>query len=176
MMKEKKRGDTVKIEPISNGNLRIWLADNEIEEWRLEDSQGKGVRRLVRYALSSVGRRPVGRLWAEMIPVEGGCILLVSPAVHNPLQPLVYVLEEDALAQVRVRWRPSPEETAQVYALGEQYRVVLYGQRSDTLLREYGTPLGGGAGMAAHVAEYGRWMGEITEPAPRQPEHEGREP
>ena len=163
----------MKIEPISNGNLRIWLAGDEIEEWGLENSRGKGIRRLVRHALSAVGRCPTARVWAEMIPVDGGCILLISSPVHSH-RPMVYAVEADALAQVTARWRPAAEETAQVYAMEEGYHVVLYGERSDTLLREYGTPLEGGAGMAAHTAEYGEWVGEITAPAPLLPENGDR--
>lgn len=175
MIKETKRGDTVKIEPISNGNLRIWLAENEIEEWGLEDSRRKGVRRLVRHALAAVGRRSAPRVWAEMIPVEGGCVLLVSSGVHNPQQPMVYAVEAEMLAQVYARWRPASAEAAQVYAVDEGYHVVLYGGQSDALLREYGIPLGSGEGMAAHTAEYGEWVGEITAPAPQLPENEDRE-
>ena len=163
----------MKIEPISNGNLRIWLAEEEVKEWGLEDSRGKGVRRLVRHVLSVTGRRPTTRVWAEMIPVEGGWMLLVSSAVHNAY-PLVYAVEEAMLSQVYARWRPAEEETAQVYAVETGYHVVLYGERSDALLREYGTPLGCGAGLAAHTAEYGRWVGEITVPAPQLPAREDR--
>lgn len=163
-----KRGDTVKIEPISNGNLRIWLAEDEIEEWGLGDSRGKGVRRLVRHALSAVGRSPAARVWAELLPVAGGGVLLISCPVHTH-RPTVYAVEAEALPQVYARWRPAAEETAQVYAVDGEYHVVLYGERSDTLLREYGTPLGGGAEVAAHTAEYGEWVGEITAPAPPLP-------
>ena len=163
----------MKIEPISNGNLRIWLAEDEIEAWGLEDSRGKGVRRLVRHALSAVGRCPTARVWAELIPVEGGGVLLVSFAVHSH-RPRVYAVEGAMLPQIYARWRPAAEETAQVYAVEDGYHVVLYGERSDTLLREYGTPLGCGEGLAAHTAEYGELIGEITAPAPQLPEREGQ--
>ena len=169
MMKEKRNGgDTVKIEPISNGNLRIWLAEDEIEEWGLGDSRRKGVRRLVRHALGAVGCCPTARVLAELLPVEGGGVLLISFPLHSR-QPTVYAVGAEALPQVYARWRPAAEETAQVYAVDGAYHVVLYGERSDALLREYGTPLGGGAGLAAHTAEYGEWVGEITAPAPPLP-------
>ncbi len=158
MMEETERGDTVKIESITNGNLRIWLAEDEIEEWGLEDSHGDGVRRLVRRALSAVGRRTTGRVWAEMIPVEGGCVLLVSPTVHKHHLPGVFAVTADALVEVYARWRG---ETAQVYALEEGYGIVAYTEEGERLLREYGTPLGWGEIAAAHTAEYGEWVGEI---------------
>ena len=162
------------IEPISNGNLRIWLTEEETEEWGLSDSRPDKVRRLVRRALSAAGRNPTARAWAEMIPVEGGFVLLVTTAVHRHAQPAVYALEEAALAQVVARLRLSPEETAQVYGMEEGYGVVLYGEgeAADALLCEYGTPLGCGSGMAAHIAEYGRWL--FTMPVPEPPEREGR--
>lgn len=163
------------IEPISNGNLRIWLAEDEMKEWGLQDSRGGGVRRLVRRALSAVGRRPAARMYAEMIPVEGGCVLLVSAEVHNRRLPAVFaVTGEDALLEVYARWSPLWEQTAQIYAVGEDYHILLYSEEGESLLREYGHPLGCGEGMAAHTAEYGRWIGEITGPAPALPERGDR--
>jgi hypothetical protein len=165
----------VNIEPISNGNLRIWLAEEEIREWGLEDGDGGGVRRLVRRALSAVGRRPAARMCAEMIPVEGGCVLLVSTEVHNRRLPTVFVVTgEDALLEVYARWHPQWGSAAHVYAVGEDYHVLLYSEEGESLLREYGHRLGCGEGMAAHTAEYGCWVGEITAPAPAPPTREDR--
>lgn len=158
------------IEPISNGNLRIWLAEDEIKEWGLEDSRSEGIRRLVRRALSATGKRPTARTWAEMIPVEGGCIVLVSPDIHKRRLPTVYAMAGDALHQVRSRYRGEP---AQVYAVEDAYQVVLYGEMGDTILREYGQPLGYGEGWAAHTAEYGEWC--FTMPAPAPPENGDRD-
>lgn len=162
-------GNTVNIEPISNGNLRIWLAEGEMEEWGLEDDRGDGIRRLVRRALSATGRRLTSRMWAEMIPVEGGYVVLVSPAVHKRCQPAVYAFEGDALLEVYARFRG---EAAQVYAVEDAYHVVLYGEEGESLLREYGHPMGYGEGAAAHTAEYGQWL--FTMPAPQPPEHGDR--
>ena len=158
------------IEPISNGNLRIWLAEKEIEEWGLEDTHGDGIRRLVRRALSATGRRHTARMCAEMIPVEGGCVVLVSPMVHKRDQPTVYVLDADALLEAHPRFRGQP---AQVYAVEDVYHVVLYGEEGDAILREYGQPIGSGASLAAHTAEYGQWL--FTMPAPAPQEHEDRD-
>lgn len=163
------------VEPISNGNLRIWLAEDEIEEWGLTDAAPKRVRRLVRRALDAVGRRPTGRLCAEMIPVDGGCVVLVSTDGPRSTQPRVYAVGEERLAQVVARWRSPIEGTAQVYATEDGYWIVLHGdgEQGDGLLREYGQPLGGGEAVAAHVAEYGQWVLTMPEPAP--PVREDRE-
>lgn len=168
----------MKIEPIDNGNLRIWLTDEEIEEWGLTDSRGGGVRRLVRRALSAVGRRLTSRTVAEMIPVEGGCVVLVSTYIPPIALPAVYAADEEAVAQIGARWRVPTGERAQVYAVDDGYRLVVYSddrleEKSDALLREYAQPLGGGAGLAAHVAEYGRLITALV-PAPPVPEGQGR--
>ena len=152
----------MKIEPISNGNLRIWLAEDEIEAWGLEE--GYGIRRLVRRALAAVGRRPTTQMGAEMIPVEGGCVVLVSPITHGRL-PIVYAVAAEDLQAVCDRWPTPTEGAAQVYAMENDYRIVAYGDDAAYLLREYGCPIGRGEGVAAHVAEYGTLF-TVLAPAP----------
>lgn len=152
----------MKIEPISNGNLRIWLAEEEIEAWGLEE--GYGVRRLVRRALAAVGRRPTTHIGAEMIPVEGGCVVLVSPITPSRL-PIVYAVEAGALSGVCDRWPQLSTQAAQVYAMEDGYRIIAYGDDAEYLLREYGYPVGYGEGVAAHVAEYGQLF-TVLAPAP----------
>ena len=159
----------MKIEPISNGNLRIWLAEDEIEAWGLEE--GQGVRRLVRRALAAVGRRPSAHIGADMIPVEGGCVVLVSPIAFSRL-PIVYEVDAKDLQDVCIRWPRLSENTAQIYAMEDGYRIVAYRDDAEYLLREYGYPIGWGDGVAAHAAEYGELF---TVLAPVPPEHEDRD-
>lgn len=159
----------MKIEPISNGNLRIWLAEEEMEAWEYRNDS---VRRLVRRAWTAAGRRPAPRLWAETIPVEGGCVVLVSAEGGRHRQPMVFALSKDGLAEVVARWHPAYADTAQVYAAEDVYWVVLYGEDAEPLLREYGQPLGCGEGLAAHAAEYGEWERTVTAPVPAPPTRE----
>lgn len=163
----------MQVEAISNGNLRIWLTEEEADAWGVTEGFRQGIRRLVHRALTAAGQRPTMRVTAEMIPVEGGCVVLVSPAVHNHRQPTVYRVDADALSQVNARWHPLWETTALVYAMDGAYYVVSYGKEADSLLREYGCPVGYGEGAAAHTAEYGQWR--FTVPAPALPDREGRE-
>jgi hypothetical protein len=158
----------VNIEPIDNGNLRIWLAEDEIEAWGLAEEDTNGIRRLVRRALSAAGWRHTARTCAEMIPVEGGCVVLVSPYVHTRRLPMVYAVSGDDLVEVYRRYAGPP---AQVYAVEDTYHVVLYEHEGETMMREYGTPLGYGEGIAARTAEYGQWL--FTMPAPAPPAREG---
>ena len=160
------------IEPISNGNLRIWLAEEEIKEWGLAEGRPDRVRRLIRKALSAAGRRPTTRAWAEMIPVAGGCVVLVSTEVHRRNQPAIYGVEAAVMQEVAARLRLSPGEIAQVYEMDGTCYVLLFseGDGADALLREYGRPIGCGTALAAHIAEYGEWR--FTMPAPARPAHE----
>ena len=163
------------VEPISNGNLRIWLAEDEIKDWGLTDQSPKRVRRLVYRALRAAGHRPAPRMVAEMIPVDGGCVVLVSAEDAHRTRPRVYAVGEEVLAQVIARWRPPIEGMAQVYAVEDGYHVVVYSESesSEGLLCEYGEPLGCGEAVAAHSAEYGRWV--LTMPEPEPPERGGRD-
>lgn len=163
----------MQVEGIANGNLRIWLTDEEADAWGLTEGCRQGIRRLVRRALTAAGQRLTARVTAEMIPVEGGCVVLVSPMVHKRRQPTVYRVDAAALAQVNARWHPLWETTAQVYALDGAYCVVADGE-AEGLLREYGCPVGYGEGAAAHAAEYGQW--QFTVPVPALPERGDREP
>ena len=181
----------MKIEPISNGSLRIWLTEEETEQWGLHTADkdlSPLIRRLVRQALSVTGRRPSVRLLAEMIPVEGGCVLLVSPSLRpDERQPAVYrVPDEDALLLLREQWLRLETCSAagsdlppclSLYARDGGYDLAVYpgaplSQQQLHLLLEYGDLLGCGEGAVAHCAEYGRLLaaGEVfTYRAPDPP-------
>ncbi len=174
------------VEPIANGRLRVWLTDEELEEWGLTDTQPsmRRVRRLVRQVSAAVGWTDPGRVTAELIPIQGGGVLLVSPWVLPPVDtPAVYHLSDgDALLDLIRRWGYIEEETqplCSLYANEGGYDLVVYPQqplshRRHCLLLEYGTPAGSGEGAAARCGEYGQliragWM--LTECAPTPPAH-----
>lgn len=188
----------MKVEPISNGSLRIWLSEEEIEKWGLHptvDTDNRRARRLVRQALLQAHRHPATRLLAEMIPVEGGCVLLISPALRpDSRQPAVYRLaNEDALLTLAQQWQRLPESrsggpdvppTLALYEREYGYDLAVYpcsplSERQIRLLLEYGSLLGCGQGAAAHSAEYGSLLAtgdvfkvrEPASPAPEDPLH-----
>ncbi len=176
-----KRGIAVKIEPIHDGCLRVWLAEEELEQWSLLDPHPdrRRIRRLVRRVLDAVGRDP-GRVTAELIPVMGGGVLLISPGWHREDgQPMVYRLEGDALLELWERWPTGePGPVCALYEQGDAYWLAVYpdgplSQRQQRLLSEYGPPIAGGEGAAAHAAEYGVLVGMgtlLTAGEPRPPE------
>ncbi len=167
------------IEPIQGGCLRVWLAEEELQQWGLGEVQDRrNIRRLVRQVLTAAGRRP-GRVTAELIPVLGGGVLLISPKLYPEVgQPAVYRLQADDLLGLWERWpREESAPVCALYELGEEYRLAVYPDQplSPTqmhLLLEYGTPLPGGEGAAAHAAEYGVLVGMgalLTECEPDPP-------
>ena len=166
---------------MEGGCLRIWLTEAETAE---EPMDRRVVSRLVRRAMIAAGRRPMGRLMAEMIPVEGGSLLLVSPAGRpDSRQPAVYRLaDEAALAGLARRWhsRRDRSDTPPCLSLYEGeggYGLAVYPVTPLTaeelhLLLEYGTLWGCGEAAVAHWGEYGRLIaaGEVlTAREPRQP-------
>ena len=163
----------MQIESIENGNLRVWLTEEETEAWGVADGCRHGVRRVVRRVMTTAGLRSGDRVVAEMIPVEGGCVVLISPAVHKRRQPTVYRVSAELLPEVAARWHPLWTEVAQVYAIEGHCHVVVYGEQAEPLLREYGDIVGRGEAVAAHTAEYGQW--QLTVPAPVPQEHEDRD-
>lgn len=164
----------MKAEPVGEDSLRIWLSDKELAQWGLSFEKSgprnrAGLRRLLGHLppeASSVGG---SRLAAELFPVEGGGVLLLSPcrAAVGCRWPAVYYIEnEEALFSLAERWcrLPSgqPACTA-LYAFDEGYRLTVcplepLPEAHRRLLTEYGRPAGRGEGAAAVCGEHGRLL------------------
>lgn len=173
------------VEPIENGCLRVWLTDAELEQWGLNRAEPsiRRVRRLIRQISAAAGWSDAHRVTAELIPIDSGGVLLVSPWTYPPTDtPSVYHLQDgDALLDLLRQWRYITDEDAPSCSLYEGeggYHLVVYPQtplsdRQQNLLLEYGTLLGEGEGAAARCGEYNvliqaGWV--LTEPAPPLPE------
>lgn len=172
----------LKVEPIAGGCLRVWLTEADMEEWGLSaHGQERRIRRLVRQVAMAAGWEEHSRLLAEMIEVEGGCLLLITPQ-EEPRQPIVYALaQDDHLLDLALRWRQVAEDPPYIalYTAPMGYRLAVY---ADTplseayrrLLDEYGCAVGHGHGTVAHCGEYGEWLDAaalFTAPVPPQPVH-----
>ena len=156
----------MKVEQIANGNIRVWLSEEELRRWRLyppgEDAR-RMAGRLVRRVLQEVPR-PAERMQAELIPVEGGGVLVVSPAQFSSGSPLVFRLQdEETLGEFTSRWQRMPDEELAsycVYRVDDWVYLVLYpvctpSLRQKYLLAEYGELMGRGDVWAAYLAEHG---------------------
>ena len=169
------------VEPIANGCLRVWLTEEELEHWGLQEltpSMGQ-VRRLVRRVTATVGWADTDEVTAELIPVEGGGVLVVSPRTSAECTPLVYRLrDEDTLLDVLRQWGADEGPLCSLYIRQGGYDLVLYpahplSQRRQQLLTEYGSRIGDGEVTAARCAEYGQlvWAGlTLTGRVPPPPE------
>lgn len=167
----------MKVETITDGSLRVWLSDEDLVTWGLLPQERpdcrENAKRLVRRVLHTAHVRATTRLLAELFPVEGGWVLLLSPysrAAGGVTQgPEIYRLASaDDLCALAERWCQSPAE-------GEAPGVVLFEraegydlavcpvtpltQAQRCLLEEYGRLVGTGMAALAAAEEYGRLLG-----------------
>lgn len=167
----------MKVDRIGSDSLRVWLSDEELEKWGIcyatmrqgETHTDRLIRQVTALSEQCTGRMKRGTV-VEAIPVEGGCVLLVS--APRPLRvekgPLVFRVEEvEALFRLAERWADAcPGNTVPCVSLYEQddaYAVILYPVAALTptqkaILREYGRLTGIGAAAAAVVAEHGHLL------------------
>ncbi len=158
----------MKVEPISNGNLRIWLSAQEMPT---ENETGEAwimLRRLLQAVQRSFGR--FGKqLVAELIPVADGGVLLVSSRRHTSVgMPVYYMADLNALYQLAEAWIALPttacsQASMVLYEQADGYALVLYPsphltKRETELLHTYASWVGSGAVAAARAAEYGRLL------------------
>ena len=182
----------MKVEPISNGNIRIWLSEQE-----LSATDGDGLRWSLRQVLSvAQGRlaRMGSRLVAELIPVEGGAVLLLSARQKQwHSGPIIYYIDTlDGLFRLAEQFARVSADVAQphssLFATDDGYALIVYPtphltRRQARLLSEHAPRMGHGVTVAAHVAEHGTLIAAgnalkklcVTAREPDPPEPSGRE-
>ncbi len=163
---EKEEG-CVKVEPISNGNLRIWLSEEEMS--KSEQDIGPHLRQILQAAQTRL--RHFGKhILVEHIPVADGCVVLIS-ARRNPQDSGISVYrigDVGALFRLAEQWvsclsdgqmsaHTSLYETDDGYALAV-YPAPRLNRQQAALLREFGAPIGRGEVAVAAVAERGRLL------------------
>ncbi len=156
----------MKVEPISNGNLRVWLSQEELEEHTREGEAYTYLRQVLQTAQSRL-RRLGKHILAELIPVAGGWVLLLSARRSQPaVGPTVYrIADVSTLYRLAERWvslsasAPTSVRTC-LYETDGGYDVAVYptprlDRRRAMLLKEFGTLIGRGEAAAACAAEHG---------------------
>ncbi len=155
----------MKVEPISNGNLRIWLSE---EEWQKRNAADGWplLRRLLQSAQKSL-KRMGKQIVAELIPVAGGWLLLLSARREVLGGELIYHIDAlDTLYCLAEEWvrleHTQPTQTA-LYEAQTGYDLIVYpaphlSREQARLLRTYGLLLGQGMLIAAQVAEHSRLL------------------
>lgn len=162
----------MKLELLDNGCLKILLSDEELSAIGLDLTSEKlqphtrtALRKLVRTAQAQAGLSPEGSLTLEAIPLEGGCLLLVSPShtAANQLptkavQPNIYrTADFDALLAL-AQALPKAVYTS-LYTYKQQFYLCHYpfcgDQYSDAVIHEFLSPVHGGYRYEAVLSEHG---------------------
>lgn len=182
----------MKVEPISNGNLRIWLSEEELQEHTRDLGEHlRGMLQAVQARLARLGKH----ILVERIPVDGGWIVLISARQASKNRGIcVYrIADIDTLFRLAEQWAASLSDGqgnahTSLYEAEDGYTIAVYpaprlSRRQTALLREFGEPIGRGEAAAAYAAERGRLLAAgdalgqlmLTEREPRPPELSGRE-
>lgn len=166
----------MKIESLHSGCLKIWMTNTDMRRWGLQfDTMTAGdhatraaVTKLLHVVRQHENLPLDGAMTVEALPVDGGCLLLITPRRPRPLLPMpqmqIYALggAEDVL-QLGVGLAgkdPRALPASSLYGWGEGYRLILYPgfcSLYDTrrLLSEFAEKVGEGAAAAAFVEEHG---------------------
>lgn len=164
----------MRIEPLSSGDLRIWMTDDELCRWglRLDDMKAgspdanRAIRRLLGIARQRQPFYSNGSVLVEALPLEGGCLFLFSTperCVPTAALPQVYTLDSaEAVLQFGERLSAKQQESlppASLYRQGEGYVLILYTGLGTAggcgrLLQEFGRCTGEGYVAAAYVEEH----------------------
>lgn len=163
----------MKIETVANDRLRVWLSDRELSGAGVRLSalraDDPAVHRLLRRVMTAAKRRipalRARRCAAELIPVDGGCVLLITPGGRVPdAAPWLYrAADISALLALAAHLRGYPWEQpcSTLYAVDGGYLLLLSppaaGKRPP-IVEEYLTHVGDGAVAAAVAAEHGRLL------------------
>ncbi len=178
----------MKIELLENGCLKIVLSNEELEDmgltferldYRNAETQ-RAIQRLLQIARQETGFHHNGDLTVEAIPLEDGCLLLLTPTfvrrrirMKKAVGPYIYrIADIDGLFRLAENWsrldarggEMGPSDTAaagsSLYHMEDAYGLVLYPaipltREASALLQEFAQPAGEGDAAAAYTAEHG---------------------
>ncbi len=165
----------MKLEPLNSGCLKIWLSHTDMHRWGLQfdrmHAQDSATRRTILKLIAVARERGmfgthVG-LTVEALPIDEGCLLLITPHTAPPLptpEPTVYtVADADALLHLGKALHTIPEQqlpTASLYRWNQEYRLIVYTGTEPAhpyhqLLGEFADRLADGCAAAAYTEEHG---------------------
>lgn len=174
----------MRMELLENGCLKILLTESDMQQLHLNFEQldyndvnmQQALRELLLQAREQTGFDASGNLLVEALPIDKGCLLLLTPAggrrrarMKRVTGPYVYEIENaDRLLQLAAGWHrytavlPSSAIIgSSLYQFGNRYRLVLYTgiapcKGLQHLLQEFAKPAGEGDAAAAFAAEHGK--------------------
>ncbi len=170
----------MRMERLENGCLKIILSEQELSERRLSFSlldyrdaaTRQALAQLLKEAQQRTGFHTTGALLVEAVPLDDGCLLLVTPEptrsrlrIRRVAGPFVYaVADADSLLDLARGWRREPQNarslfSSSLYREGERYWLVVYpatafSKRTRRLLETFSAGWREGEAAAAFVAEH----------------------
>ncbi|MDD2361718.1 MAG: adaptor protein MecA [Oscillospiraceae bacterium] len=168
----------MKIDLLDNGCLKILLTEEDLRDYNLSfedlDYNNENTRTALHHILDTA-RREIGfdlsvSLVIEAIPVDGGCLLLLTPTGgkrHVRMKRVVgpYIFELDDVDTVlhlakSVGGNTPPMFGSSLYRFDKRYRLIIYpgaplSREMGNLFHEFGRPAGEGDIAAAYTAEHG---------------------
>lgn len=179
-------GAAVRMELLENGCLKILLTESDMQQLHLNFEQldytsevmQEALRELLLQAREKTGFDAGGNLLVEALPIDKGCLLLLTPTggrrrvrMKRVSGPYIYEIDTaDHLLQLANGWcryaaiSPSSAITgSSLYRFGNRYRLILYtgtplNKGILQLLQEFAKPTGEGDAAAAFAAEHGEPM------------------
>lgn len=168
----------MKMDLLENGCLKILLTEDDLRDFKLtfedldynNENTRSALHQLLETARRETGFDPTGSFIIEALPVDGGCMLLLTPTggkkhirMKRVVGPYIYELDD---ADSVLHFAKSVGEHAQpmfgssLYRFNKRYRLVLYpgaplSREMGNLLGEFARPAGEGDVAAAYTAEHG---------------------
>lgn len=123
------------------------------------------IRHILRLIYAKEGFAAGVALSVEAAPVDGGCLLLITPTPLRLPQDGIHVFtpcDAKALPALAATCERAARDTiiaSSLYAYEGGYRLILYAPHLPKMIAaqlcEHASYVGGGRGLAAHIAEYG---------------------
>lgn len=166
----------MKMEPLSSGCLKIWMTQSDMQRFGLSfetmNARDTATRQAVFKLLNVAKLRHAFHvdegLTVEALPIDNGCLLLLTPGRHRPLfalpQPTVYAIHNaddllrfgNSLSHISQNDLP----TASLFGWKQGYRLILYpdittSEPCKRLLSEFAEPIADSYTAAAYTEEHG---------------------
>lgn len=163
---------------LENGCLKILLTEDDLKDFHLtfedldynNDKTRAAMHQLLEAARRETGFDSSGSLIIEALPVDGGCMLLLTPTggkrhvrMKRVVGPYIFELDDaDTVLRLAksVGGHTPPMFGSSLYRFDKRYRLVLYPgapltREMGNLLGEFARPAGEGDVAAAYTAEHG---------------------
>lgn len=166
----------MKMEPLRGGCLKIWMTQADMQHWGLQfdrmdardEATRRAVLRLITVARERLALGAISELTVEALPIDGGCLLLLTPLDAAPLfrrsEPVIYTVRsaDDLLCLGRglCRLPASALPSSSLFGWERGYRLIVYpdattGTACRRLLSEFSEATAKGRAAAAYTEEHG---------------------